>query len=136
MVYSDTSRPNVEMHPDDPAYLIYTSGSTGRPKGVVIHHGAATNYLYGYREFIYRPMGDQEPKVNMLIVTISFDASHVDLGTSLTSGHTLVLANEEECKDVTMLADLMKRTGVEAFDANSSRLAAMLELPFILRGYL
>lgn len=125
----ETSRPNVEMQPDDPAYLIYTSGSTGRPKGVVIHHGAATNYLYGYRKLIYSPMGENEPKVNMLIVTISFDASHVDLGTSLTSGHTLVLANEEECKDVAMLADLMKRTGVEAFDATPSRLAAMLELP-------
>lgn len=126
---ADTSRPGVNMEPDDPAYLIYTSGSTGRPKGVVIHHGAATNYLCGYRKEIYRPMGDQEPKVNMLIVTISFDASHVDLGTSLTSGHTLVLANEEECKDVNLLADLMLRTGVEAFDATPSRLAAMLELP-------
>lgn len=125
----DESRPNVGTEPDDPAYLIYTSGSTGRPKGVVIHHGAATNYLYGYRKLIYSRMGENEPKVNMLIVTISFDASHVDLGTSLTSGHTLVLANEEECKDVTMLADLMKRTGVEAFDATPSRLAAMLELP-------
>lgn len=126
---SDSSRPGVEIRPDDPAYLIYTSGSTGRPKGVVIHHGAATNYLYGYRKLIYSPMGDQEPKVNMLIVTISFDASHVDLGTSLTSGHTLVLANEEECKDVTLLSELMLRTGVEAFDATPSRLAAMLELP-------
>ena len=126
---SDTSRPGVKINPDDPAYLIYTSGSTGRPKGVVIHHGAATNYLYGYRKEIYDPMGENEPKVNMLIVTISFDASHVDLGTSLTSGHTLVLANEEECKDVNMLADLMLRTGVEAFDATPSRLAAMLELP-------
>ncbi|MBP3298882.1 MAG: amino acid adenylation domain-containing protein [Muribaculaceae bacterium] len=125
----DASRPGVEIEPDDPAYLIYTSGSTGRPKGVVIHHGAAVNYLYGYRKLIYSPMGADEPKVNMLIVTISFDASHVDLGTSLTSGHTLVLADEEECKDVAMLADLMKRTGVEAFDATPSRLAAMLELP-------
>lgn len=125
----DTSRLDVKMQPDDLAYLIYTSGSTGRPKGVEIHHGAATNYLYGYRKLIYNPMGEDEPKVNMLIVTISFDASHVDLGTSLTSGHTLVLANEEECKDVAMLADLMKRTGVEAFDATPSRLAAMLELP-------
>lgn len=130
----DSSRPGVEIQPDDPAYLIYTSGSTGRPKGVVIHHGAATNYLYGYRKEIYRPMGDLEPKVNMLIVTISFDASHVDLGTSLTSGHTLVLANEEECKDVTLLADLMLRTGVEAFDATPSRLAAMLELPSFRRA--
>lgn len=125
----DTSRPGVVMEPDDPAYLIYTSGSTGRPKGVVIHHAAAANYLYGYRRLIYRPMGTDEPKVNMLIVTISFDASHVDLGTSLTSGHTLVLANEEECRDVTLLAELMRRTGVEAFDATPSRLAAMLELP-------
>lgn len=125
----DDSRPGVTVSADDPAYLIYTSGSTGRPKGVVIHHGAAANYLYGYRELIYRPMGADEPRVNMLIVTISFDASHVDLGTSLTSGHTLVLADEEECRDVTLLADLMKRTGVEAFDATPSRLAAMLELP-------
>lgn len=125
----DTSRPNVEVGPDDPAYLIYTSGSTGRPKGVVIHHEAIANYLYAYRTLIYRPMGADEPKVNMLIVTISFDASQVDLGTSLVAGHTLVLADEEECKDVTMLADLMRRTGVEAFDATPSRLAAMLELP-------
>lgn len=126
---ADASRPGVTVDGNDPAYLIYTSGSTGRPKGVVIHHAAAANYLYGYRELIYRPMGADEPKVNMLIVTISFDASHVDLGTSLTSGHTLVLANEEECKDVTLLAELMQRAGVEAFDATPSRLAAMLELP-------
>lgn len=125
----DTARPGINSKPDDPAYLIYTSGSTGRPKGVIIHHEAASNYLYGYREQIYRPMGPDEPKVNMLIVTISFDASHVDLGTSLVSGHTLVLADEEECKDVTMLAQLMSRNGVEAFDATPSRLAAMLELP-------
>ena len=129
LAFTDNSRPCVKIDPDMPAYLIYTSGSTGRPKGVVIHHGAATNYLYGYRKIIYEPMGNDEPKVNMLIVTISFDASHVDLGTSLTSGHTLVLANEEECKDVAMLASLMQRTGVEAFDATPSRLAAMLELP-------
>lgn len=126
---ADSSRPVDDTQSDDPAYLIYTSGSTGRPKGVVIHHGAAANYLYGYRELIYRPMKEHEPRVNMLIVTISFDASHVDLGTSLTSGHTLVLANEEECKDVTLLSGLMRRNRVEAFDATPSRLAAMLELP-------
>ena len=109
--------------------MIYTSGSTGRPKGVKIHHGAITNYLYAYRKDFYTSQGENEPKVNMLLVTISFDASQVDLGTSLTSGHTLVLANEEECKDAVMLADLMMRTGVDAFDATPSRLAAMLELP-------
>lgn len=124
-----SSRPGIKIAPDDLAYMIYTSGSTGRPKGVKIHHGAITNYLYAYRKDFYTSQGENEPKVNMLLVTISFDASQVDLGTSLTSGHTLVLANEEECKDAVMLADLMMRTGVDAFDATPSRLAAMLELP-------
>ena len=126
---TDSRNPGVKTEPDDLAYLIYTSGSTGRPKGVKIHHAAIANYLYAYRRDFYLAMGENEPRVNMLLVTISFDASQVDLGTSLTSGHTLVLANEEETKDVVMLADLMKRTGVEAFDATPSRLAAMLELP-------
>ena len=125
----DDSNPGIEISPDDLAYLIYTSGSTGRPKGVKIHHGAIANYLYAYRQEIYLPMGDDEPRVNMLLVTISFDASQVDLGTSLTSGHTLVLADDEQTKDVVKLAELMTRTHVDAFDATPSRLAAMLELP-------
>ena len=125
----DDSNPGIDISPDDLAYLIYTSGSTGRPKGVKIHHGAIANYLYAYRNEIYLPMGDDEPRVNMLLVTISFDASQVDLGTSLTSGHTLVLADDEQTKDVVKLAELMTRTHVQAFDATPSRLAAMLELP-------
>lgn len=122
---SDTSRPQVDIDPESVAYMIYTSGSTGRPKGVMIPHRAIANYLYGYYREFYRPNPDI--RVNMLIVTISFDASLVDLGTSLTSGHTLVLANEEECKDVALLARLMERNNVDAFDITPSRLDAMLE---------
>lgn len=127
IAHADSSRPNVEIDPDGIAYMIYTSGSTGRPKGVMIPHRCIADYLYGYYREFYQP--HPEIKVNMLIVTISFDASLVDLGTSLTSGHTLVLANEEECKDVTLLSQLMLRNGVDAFDITPSRLDAMLELP-------
>lgn len=122
---TDVTRPQVDIDPESVAYMIYTSGSTGRPKGVMIPHRAIANYLYGYYREFYRPNPDI--KVNMLIVTISFDASLVDLGTSLTSGHTLVLANEEECKDVALLARLMERNNVDAFDITPSRLDAMLE---------
>ncbi len=124
---TDTCRPQVDCRPEDVAYMIYTSGSTGRPKGVMIPQRAITNYLYGYYREFYQPNPDI--KVNMLIVTISFDASLVDLGTSLTSGHTLVLANEEECKDVGLLAELMLRENVDAADVTPSRLDAMLDLP-------
>lgn len=124
---SDDSRPDVKVEPEDVAYMIYTSGSTGRPKGVMIPHRAITNYLYGYYHQFYEPNPDL--KVQMLLVTISFDASLVDMGGALTSGHCLVLANEEECKDVTLLAKLMLDNKVDSFDVTPSRLDAMLELP-------
>lgn len=127
VAFDTAAHPEVEIDPDSVAYMIYTSGSTGRPKGVMIPHRCIANYLYGYYKQFYLP--HPEIKVNMLIVTISFDASLVDLGTSLTSGHTLVLANEEECKDVTLLSALMLRYSVDAFDITPSRLDAMLELP-------
>ena len=132
IAHPDSSRPGVETDPDSIAYMIYTSGSTGRPKGVMIPHRCIADYLYGYYREFYQP--HPEIKTNMLIVTISFDASLVDLGTSLTSGHTLVLANEEECKDVTLLSQLMLRNNVDAFDITPSRLDAMLELPDFARA--
>ena len=35
---ANTSNPQVEINPDDLAYMIYTSGSTGNPKGVMTSH--------------------------------------------------------------------------------------------------
>lgn len=124
---TNETRPGVKVGDEDVAYMIYTSGSTGRPKGVMIPQKAISNYLYGYYDkyFRYSP----ETKVEMLLVTISFDASLNNLGVSLTCGHTLVLANEEECKDVILLAKLMLNKNVDAFDVTPSRLDAMLYLP-------
>ncbi|MDE5544638.1 MAG: AMP-binding protein, partial [Bacteroidales bacterium] len=45
---TNENRPNVEVFPEDVAYMIYTSGSTGRPKGVMIPQRAICNYLFGY----------------------------------------------------------------------------------------
>lgn len=129
---TDTRRPDVTVDPEDIAYMIYTSGSTGRPKGVMIPQRAITNYLYGYYKRFYQDRPDITTQ--MLLVTISFDASLVNLGGSLTSGHCLVLANEEECKDVVLLSKLMIDNGVESFDITPSRLDAMLDLPEFKRA--
>ena len=37
--------PNVNLQPDDLAYIIYTSGSTGNPKGVMAPHRSAVNRI-------------------------------------------------------------------------------------------
>lgn len=39
--FTDGARPDapdVQIHPDQMAYIMYTSGSTGKPKGVVVEH--------------------------------------------------------------------------------------------------
>jgi non-ribosomal peptide synthetase component F len=41
---------NVELEPENLAYLIYTSGSTGRPKGVMNTHGGLLNRLLWMQE--------------------------------------------------------------------------------------
>jgi len=35
---------DIEIHPDQLAYIMYTSGSTGTPKGVQIEHGSLATY--------------------------------------------------------------------------------------------
>ncbi|NMK46414.1 non-ribosomal peptide synthetase, partial [Achromobacter sp. Bel] len=83
--------PAVPLSNDNLAYLIYTSGSTGRPKGVCVTHGplsmhcAATGQIYGmdenWRELIF--------------MSLSFDGAHERWLTSLITGASLVLRDDE-----------------------------------------
>ena len=73
-------------------YLIYTSGSTGKPKGVRITNKNLINFILGMKQNI----DFNEEKTMVSVTTICFDIFGLELWCSLTSGMTLVIANEKE----------------------------------------
>ncbi|TDL26481.1 nonribosomal peptide synthase [Rickenella mellea] len=86
------SWPNVavsDLTPDHLAYIIYTSGSTGLPKGVLIQHGA--NYI-SMQSLIERE-GCNSTWRTLMFSNYVFDASILDMFTTLGSGATLCVAS-------------------------------------------
>ncbi|MEW2546596.1 non-ribosomal peptide synthase/polyketide synthase [Streptomyces sp. NPDC047002] len=84
---ADRTAPLVPAHP---AYVIYTSGSTGTPKGVVVTHRGLASFAAGAREHYAAGPGDRV----LQFASPSFDASVLELCTSLLAGATLVTGEE------------------------------------------
>jgi amino acid adenylation domain-containing protein len=88
-------------------YVLYTSGSTGLPKGVMMYESALINLLLWQQE--------QAPSRNERILqfaSLNFDVSFQEIFTGLCFGGTLVLLQEEERKDMAMVAARISRSEV------------------------
>jgi amino acid adenylation domain-containing protein len=77
---------DLQLHPQQLAYVMYTSGSTGRPKGVCVPHQAVVRLVLGSH---FASLGPSE--VFLQLAPISFDASTFELWGSLLHGARLVL---------------------------------------------
>lgn len=93
--------------PDTPAYIIYTSGSMGRPKGVIVSRSNLA-YSTSARQAFY----SEPPKAFLLLSSLSFDSSVAGLFWTLSTGGTLVVAEQRLEQDVERLAALIARYGV------------------------
>ncbi|MFM2217630.1 MAG: hypothetical protein RL240_1948, partial [Planctomycetota bacterium] len=99
--------PKVEL--DDQAYLLYTSGSTGRPKGVQMPHRAIAN-LIAWQNSSER-LG--KPARTLQFAPRSFDVSIQEIASTLTTGGTLLLIDENQRMDPHALIKFIQNHQVE-----------------------
>ena len=124
---NNNNRPNIDVKPNNLAYMIYTSGSTGKPKGVMIEHKGICNYVNPHKENRHVNALVEDAEIMLSITTISFDMALKEVATSLCNSKTLVFANEEETKNIIELTKLFKRTHADAFNSTPSRMQQFLE---------
>ena len=118
---NNESNPDVNITPDDLAYLIYTSGSTGRPKGVMLHHKGICNYLYYHPANVFAYATMTEANRLLCVTTISFDAVLHEIGTAMYCGKTLILATEEQANNPIELASIIKENNIDMVPGTPSR---------------
>lgn len=80
--------------PEDIAYIIYTSGSTGNPKGTMVMHKNIANLKASIEKDAILKATSQD--VSMSLLKYSFDASGIDIYSSLLFGGKLILVKKED----------------------------------------
>ena len=110
------------------AYMIYTSGTTGRPKGVSVPYKA----LYSFLQAVCRPdiFHVSESSVILQFASISFDVSVLEIFSSLYYGGTLVIAQNDQRHDATLLQKLIREQKITFTLLPPSLLAVFLDYDF------
>lgn len=120
---------NLDISTDSLAYCIYTSGSTGNPKGVMIeHHNLACVAQPSDSPYQYYH-GSKSGQVALALSSISFDASILDHLLMLFNGKTVCLATEREVHNPALLADVIRKHGVDIMMTTPSLLTNLLSIP-------
>jgi amino acid adenylation domain-containing protein/non-ribosomal peptide synthase protein (TIGR01720 family) len=95
------------------AYTIYTSGSTGRPKGVMIEHHSVINLI----EWVNNEFEVGEEDRLLFITSMCFDLSVYDVFGILSSGGTVVIAQQQQVQDVVALQLLLQKERITFWDS-------------------
>lgn len=115
---------NMDVDSQDIAYIIYTSGTTGHPKGVSISYRAIENFIKVFNKRI----GSIEQDKIIFLTDISFDISFVETIYAAAQGMTIVIADEEECKNPKSMMKLIKNNNITTLQLTPSRLKLIEEV--------
>lgn len=122
-----SASPQVNLNPENLAYMIYTSGSTGKPKAVMVEHRQLRNQLLWAETAI--PLGPHDCVLQK--ASYSFDASILEIFLPLACGAKVVVAEPGTEQDVDYLARLAVERSVTYVDLVPSLLEGLLEHPMM-----
>ena len=91
------------------AYVLYTSGSTGKPKGVCMGHAALINLLHWQEKRSAAGAGTR----TLQYAPLSFDVSFQEIFSTLGTGGTLVLIDDDLRLDPAQLLAFIRDQSVE-----------------------
>ncbi|MEM7530549.1 MAG: amino acid adenylation domain-containing protein [Chloroflexota bacterium] len=114
-----TVNPDVEMTPENLAYIIYTSGSTGTPKGVLIEHRGLCNTT----ETQVQAFGLGPQDRHLLFFSLSFDGCTADVILALRVGAALYMAPQQEILPGPPLHDFLQRHEITSLILTPTALA-------------
>ncbi len=114
--------PVLKRSTRDTAQVLFTSGSTGHPKGIMIPHRALATLVENLKG-IYLEGGVESVLCSSSVL---FDSFTMEVIVPLASGIPVVLANEAEAMNPWLLAELIKKSGVQAMFSTPSRMRVFL----------
>ncbi|KAM0418809.1 hypothetical protein ACHAPT_012250 [Fusarium lateritium] len=85
-------QPAVSISTSSPAYVIFTSGTTGKPKGTIVGHSAFCTGATAHGS----AMGMDESSRVLQFASYTFDASIMEMLTTLIHGGTVCVPSDEE----------------------------------------
>jgi amino acid adenylation domain-containing protein len=104
----DKSAGNKKSVPGKLAYVLYTSGSTGKPKGVLMGEAAMINLIQWQQRHSSAGAGTR----TLQFAPLSFDVSFQEIFSTLTTGGTLVLIDDDTRLDPQRLLGFLREQKV------------------------
>ncbi len=114
---------NLDLSPENLAYIIYTSGSTGRPKGTLLTHRGIPNFITVQSQFL----GIDENTKVLQFASLSFDSAVWEIMMALLHGGTLYLLNRELVLNTDALVRFLREQEISVVTLPPSVLTIMEE---------